>query len=652
MPPPQYQNVQTGTDPSGKAIFTSGVGAAPPSTTAVSSPSPISVSGLSSSAAPFQVPPPPQSSTPSIQDILGQFSAPSDAETAAGGAQSDTLARIGNLETALGQKSAVQTNLEQQGGVIAGQQQATDLKNMISSLTAQAGQAKLGSEDRLAPTFAITGEQAQIDRQLSMKTLGLSAALDAVNNNMALAENKVQRALSAQFDPITSQLDYYKQLLTINSENLSKAQAAKATALQAALQDRSVQVQQAYTQKQSAYTEMLKYAPFADANTLSKMQGASNSGEVAQIAAAAGIQAPQAGRYKDTITTTTDGYGNQQQTVRVFDTLTGQFVNAAHGTTAAQLNSGSSSSNGGLGTPSYGGAGMPSSGGSNNSNGLSFTQYGKLSNTNLNPSNQVDSLALQYLDKYIKDGTVPTNSTIGGRTLKPAAFAQIAARADELYTKATGSSLKGFNGQLASSYQDQLNGNNKLLNNLKVQEGTISLNASLYLNNLTSNKIDQNAPVINSWINDIRDKFAGDPNVAAAIAQNSTLSNELGALLALKNAQGTTVHDKLAAAGLIDKNATADQTKQVVIKLLQEASNAHSAIDSANADLYRQVDPLVQNPNNPQRAVEMAFQTQGGDYNHFISATPAGQIAVLDRASGTVGYIPQSEYDGVKYMKI
>ena len=95
--------------------------------------------------------------------------------------------------------------------------------------------------------------------------------------------------------------------------------------------------------------------------------------------------------------------------------------------------------------------------------------------------------------------------------------------------------------------------------------------------------------------------MAGDPDTAAYLTQNGTIANELGSLLALKNAGGTTVHDKLESAGLLDKNSSEEQQKKVLKVLLQEAENGRAEILKASANLYRQTDPLQQNPNNPLR---------------------------------------------------
>lgn len=226
-------------------------------------------------------------------------------------------------------------------------------------------------------------------------------------------------------------------------------------------------------------------------------------------------------------------------------------------------------------------------------------QYGSLASVQgFNPSDPIDSAASNYLNEYLSQGKVPTAASVGvsTRTGSGQIFNTIAARANALYTEATGQALPDFNTLQAN--KKLINGNNSILNNLNIQEGTISQNADLLINNLNGANINQAAPMINKVIDGVKNSL-GDVDTASLYAQSSTIQNELGSLLALKNATGTTVHDKLEAAGLIDSSYNSDQIAQVVKTLMQEAQNGRSALQIANAKLYEQTDPLGKNPQNP-----------------------------------------------------
>lgn len=240
-------------------------------------------------------------------------------------------------------------------------------------------------------------------------------------------------------------------------------------------------------------------------------------------------------------------------------------------------------------------------------NGLPTAEYGLLANVqgfdptgkNSNQPAGVDSAAFNYLKEYLTQGKTPTAASVGVSTRagSGALFNEISNRASDLYYQATGQQMPDLN--ILTSNKKLLTGNNSLLNSLGVQENTIKANSDLLQKNINAANIDQNAPAINSVINGFANYWVGNPDVASAAAQSATLGNELGSLLALKNASGTTVHDKLESAGLINENTSAAQEAEVVNTLMNEAQNARSAIGQVNDDIYQKIDPLGLQPGNP-----------------------------------------------------
>lgn len=294
--------------------------------------------------------------------------------------------------------------------------------------------------------------------------------------------------------------------------------------------------------------------------------------------------------------TITDALGNSYQTPdRVFNATTGEFVGT---TISSGGGSGAGGGGGGVTLPSGGGTGGGLGTTATPSSDLRFSQYGLLGNTDFNPSNTLDNLAQSYLDKYIKNGTVPTASTLG-RGIKPAGFAQVESRARDLYFKATGNPLP--TPQIIKQQQELIESNNRLTNNLKIQEGTVQKNVDLSLDNLKKNGLNATGfKPLDSLFNTVLEMF-NDPHVGQLIAQNSTIQNELASLLAVKNNGGTTVHDKLVGAGIIRNDDTEEVVKTKVNALLQEAVNAADTINEQTANAYRITDPLLQDSNNPLR---------------------------------------------------
>lgn len=244
------------------------------------------------------------------------------------------------------------------------------------------------------------------------------------------------------------------------------------------------------------------------------------------------------------------------------------------------------------------------------STGTSYNQYGLLSNTSFNPTNRTDQAANNYLTTYLKTGAIPTPSQLGISTRAGTGltqFSNIATRANDLFYQATGQPLPSP--AIVKSNLALISGNNQLLNNLGIQSTTVGKNFALAVKNLDASNLNQNVQPINAFLDSVKNAL-GDPAVSQYLAQNATLSNEIGSLLAVKNATGTTVHDKLESAGLITNKMSADQEVQVIKTILQEAQNSENAIKSQNADLYSSIDPLQQDSNNPNRTSSSSSNSQ------------------------------------------
>ena len=313
--------------------------------------------------------------------------------------------------------------------------------------------------------------------------------------------------------------------------------------------------------------------------------------------------------------TQTDELGNQ--TVRIYDTTTGKFVNGAAGVSTPPSSTPSPTPKTTL-PPAPGTAGTTGAGASAANPKVTFAQYGLLSKTDYNPDDVHDQLATLYLDKYIKSGDVPTASTMG-RNIKPGLMALITNRAQDLYFKATGNPLP--NPAIIKAQQDIIASNYKMGNNLAIQEQTVRNNVDLSLANMDKNGLNSTGfKPLDALLNNVKDALQ-DPNVGQMIAQNTTLQTELGSLLAVKNAGGTTVYDKLSSAGIISNDMSPDQIKQKVGALIQEAGNFAKALTGASGTAYGFTDPLLQDPNNPLRA-----QYTSGPANTTVMTGPDGQL--------------------------
>lgn len=233
-----------------------------------------------------------------------------------------------------------------------------------------------------------------------------------------------------------------------------------------------------------------------------------------------------------------------------------------------------------------------------------YAQYGKLADTDFDPTNNLDKTAFKYLQSYLS-GNVPVARSLGiSGTGASGQFAAVANRANDLYFKATGQPMPNVT-QVAANLK-LIAGNNKLANNLDLQTQTVQGNFGISAANMTANDVNTSSVTpLNGWLDTIKNAL-GDPATAQYLSQNATLQNEVGSLLAVKNASGTTVHDKLESAGLIPANASLAQQQAIIGTLMKEAGVFTTALNSANQNIYNQTDPLELDPANPARTAHVA----------------------------------------------
>lgn len=672
----------------------------PPSPTAtpgVSAPSPISVSGLNSDQTPqnFQVP----NSTP----VLGAPQVAPLQPTLSESAAQNVDTQLQGLNEELSGKSAFEIQQAQNlgygattdanGNIVVNDPEITSLNSQITALQNQAQaiplQIQQDYQGRGATQNGVDSIQTAQLRDNAIQTLQLSSLVSAKQGQLSMAQQLVNQAVTQKYGPLQDQITALQNNLQLiqSSPEYSLEEQNRAQQQQLALNTQAAQLDLEKQNYLNAQTEALKYAPVASAQQLQAMQKATNPAQVAAIAASLGIQEPVAGRYSTKVSTITNAFGQQEPVIITTDSLTGQQIGSPQSYTGSQpagstigtsstppLQPGSTTNGGNQpASPSIQNAGGASTGQGSNptpstaspsgystivgsgKSQLPLAQYGLLANTDLDPSNSIDQMALTYINSYLKNGTVPSYTALG-RGITPAGMGQVTARANQLYQEATGNALSGVNPELiggTNGYQAQLNKNTTLLNQLNVQTGTIAKNFGLNLANMTANNVNEAPPIINGLADDLAQSL-GYASTAQYLAQNQTIQNELGSLLAIKNAGGTTVADKISAGDLLPSDLSVAQQKQVLTTLMQEATNQQNSINQANAPIYKQIDPLMQDPNNPNRVqmmnsqfVEKTLESQGINYQQLMTEmstqAPAGTQPAIDAKTGATGFATPEE---------
>ena len=242
--------------------------------------SPISVDKLTAPALsiPTYTPPPATTIAPPAPIDFGVAAK----QTAVDTSQADLKAALDQQ----GNEAAVRTQLETAQGVPDINKQLNELyskdagyQSDLSNIASEQLQKNNVSTDRLAPTFAINGEQAQIARQaqnaqqnINIQRATNAALITAAQGRLSTANDYIQKALDAQFTPLASQIDYLKTVLTNNQNSLSTAEQNQ---LQSQITDKTNAYNAAKDAKTQIYNVLLTASQNgADNVTLQKIQNA------------------------------------------------------------------------------------------------------------------------------------------------------------------------------------------------------------------------------------------------------------------------------------------------------------------------------------------------------------------------------------------
>lgn len=174
---------------------------------------------------------PPATATPDYSAILASV-------VGAQGKVDTTEKKLEEDTKALGGKSADQATLETQdltgaGSVASDKAGLRDLNAQLVSLNNEANAAKLKVENQPIELGSIHGQQATIERERTIKALGISSQIQAMNGNLTTANEAVTRSITLKYDPIKAEIDQLNKQLTYNYKNLTEAQKEKADAIKA-----------------------------------------------------------------------------------------------------------------------------------------------------------------------------------------------------------------------------------------------------------------------------------------------------------------------------------------------------------------------------------------------------------------------------------
>lgn len=223
-------------------------------------------------------------------------------ETPAESNESEIISELQGLDTQEAGKAAATTAANTAAGVDQIQQAINDNNLAIKQLNDSASAASLNQDNRQAPEFAITGSQAEIERNRSVQALGLSSISDALANNLTAAQAKAAQAIAAQYGPIEASIAAYTQNLqliqqdpetSIEDKNRAQEASEQLDAYTASIAQAKTEAATILSTAQTAATFAKNFTPTSNYSTLSQalsaIASAATPTDATQIAEAAGL---------------------------------------------------------------------------------------------------------------------------------------------------------------------------------------------------------------------------------------------------------------------------------------------------------------------------------------------------------------------------
>lgn len=244
----------------------------------------VSIDSLNNPPTPFSVPE--FTSTPVVD--TSYLTRAFDLTQAEQAAQEDvdlSLQALRNLQDQSGQEEVRRGELEVAAGIPEQNKQLNEIFNQIRQNNAATFGFQQTQEDRLAPTFAISAAQAQAERQNSVRNFGLAAAAEALQGNITLAQDNIQRALDAEFKPLQAKIDFQKTLIEANYDKLDRATQRAADRRKALLDERSEFIRYAREDRNAALALIPDIAGSASNDVINSILNASSLEEAVRYAA-------------------------------------------------------------------------------------------------------------------------------------------------------------------------------------------------------------------------------------------------------------------------------------------------------------------------------------------------------------------------------
>lgn len=177
-----------------------------------------------------------------------------------------------NQYDTLGTKSDRAKQLENSFNVSGMTKELIDLNSQIAQRKNFFTQQIQTAEDKAIPTPFIVGEQTQIQRQSAIELGALASVAQALQGNIQLANDTIDRTLKLEFEPVENRINNIKSLLDLNYQDLTTQEKKRADLTTVLLNQQQKMVDDIKSAKKDAYNAVIN----SDASVGQKSQAALN----------------------------------------------------------------------------------------------------------------------------------------------------------------------------------------------------------------------------------------------------------------------------------------------------------------------------------------------------------------------------------------
>jgi hypothetical protein len=196
-----------------------------------------------------------------------------------------------NLMNQAAQKSSDFNQMTNAAGVPQMTAQLQDLNKTIAQKVNEFTQQYVNADNKAIPTNFIVGEQTQIQKQSAVVIGALSATAQALQGNIQLANDTIDRTLAVKYDSIEKQIQYNSALIDLNYQDLSEERKQQADLRKSLNEERLMNIQDTKSATKEVFNMVMESnaTPAQKQKISTDLMSATTPFDVYQIGLKAGV---------------------------------------------------------------------------------------------------------------------------------------------------------------------------------------------------------------------------------------------------------------------------------------------------------------------------------------------------------------------------